>query len=357
MVGNTIFGSLSREYKVNWGQVFHEVVHRLVSHLEKNKASPISPYLFHLYSRNECLNEEEMDEIGAARKYLELGVSPETVANPEEEESERGSLSSKEQFRTAGISSSGRLKHTYKLLEGSPKFQNPDWRSMRTFEGDPFQRVFDDLEQLHYQYNNLDTITTRASKLLGDCKVGNIVKELKKLKEEDTKSLKDKVADLTMELVIRKDEIKKLKKRVGILERIKEVVGTPGDIFNKARLFNEDVKTEGEVSAAKIIKVLVSFTCRMEIALVDIQKIVYGSSTRESSRPSMPPPIETPRKEKPLEEIKTPLPQRPGKEVVMEESNEVSRAKFMTAKLAEALVITPMPKVKKSENFEPSPRK
>ena len=212
MVGNTIFGSLSGEYKVNWGQVIHEVVYRLVSHLEKGKTSPISPYLFHLYSRNECLNEEEMDEIDAARKYLELGVSPKTIANPEEEGSERGSLSPKERFRTAGTSSSGRLKHNYKSLEGSPKFRNPDWKSMTTFEGDLFQRVFDDLEQFRYQYNNLDTITTRASKLLGDCKVGNIVKELKKLKEEDTKSLEDKVADLTMELAVRKDEIEELKK-------------------------------------------------------------------------------------------------------------------------------------------------
>ena len=183
-----------------------------------------------------------MDEIGVARKYLELGVSPETVANPEEE-SEQGLLSPEEQLRTAGTSSSGRLKHTYKSPEGSPKFRNPDWRSMTTFEGNPFWRIFDDLEQLHYQYNNLDTITTRASKLLDNCKVGNIVKELKKLKEEDTKSLKDKVADLIVKLAIRKDEIEELKKRVGILERIKEVVGTLRDILNKARLFDEDVKT------------------------------------------------------------------------------------------------------------------
>ena len=146
VVGNTIFGSLSEEYKVNWGQFLHEVVHRLVSHLEKSKASPSSPYLFHLYSRNECLNEEEMDEIGIARKYLELGVSLETIANPKEEELEQGSLSPKERFRTARTSSSGRLKHTYKSPEGSPKFQNPNWRSMTTFEGNPFQRVFDDLE-------------------------------------------------------------------------------------------------------------------------------------------------------------------------------------------------------------------
>ena len=71
----------------------------------------------------------------------------------------------------------------------------------------------------------------------------------------------------------------------------------------------------------------------------------------------MPPPMETPRKEKPLEEIKTPLSQRPGKEAVLEESDEVPPAEFMTAKPAEALVIIPVPKVKKNESSEPSPQK
>ena len=138
MVGNTIFGSLSGEYVINWGQVIHEVVHRLVSHLEKDKSMPLSPYLFHLYSRNECLKDEEIDEIEAAWKYLELGISPEIVAISEEEESERGSPSPREQPQTTGTSLSRRLKYMYKSPEGSPKIWNPDWRSMMTYEGNPF---------------------------------------------------------------------------------------------------------------------------------------------------------------------------------------------------------------------------
>ena len=104
--------------------MIHEVVNRLLSHLEKGKPTPISLYLFHLYSRNECLKDEEINEIEAAHKYLELGISPETIAAPKEEQSEQGSPSPRERFRTAGTSSSGRLKHTYKSPEGSPKFQS-----------------------------------------------------------------------------------------------------------------------------------------------------------------------------------------------------------------------------------------
>ena len=226
-----------------------------------------------------------------------------------------------------------------------------------TYEGDPFRLVFDDLEQLRYQYTNLDTITTRASKLLGDYKVGNIERKLKKLKAMDTKPLENKVADLTVELAVRNDEIEDLKRQVKSLERIKEVVGTPRDVFNKARLFDEDIKIEGEVSAAKIIKVLVSFTRKVETALVDIWKIVSRTLAGKSSRPPMPPPTEMPRKEKPLSKVKTLLPQRLEKEAIAETSGKAPPTELVTVKPIVVSVITPAPKEKRSVSAEPSPWK
>ena len=59
-IGNTMSGALSGEYKVSWGQVIHEVVDKLISMLRKRKPTLISPYLFHLYSKFECLRKEEM---------------------------------------------------------------------------------------------------------------------------------------------------------------------------------------------------------------------------------------------------------------------------------------------------------
>ena len=88
------------------------------------------------------------------------------------------------------------MKSTYRSSEGSPKVRHPDWRSVTLLGSDPFRRVFDDLEQVRYQFRNLNTVTSRASKLLGDCKVGNIEKEIKKLQAVDTKSLESKITDL-----------------------------------------------------------------------------------------------------------------------------------------------------------------
>ena len=95
---NTIFGALSGLWKVSWDKVIQEVIGQLVSNLKKEKPSPISPYFFHLYDRNECLRGREMEDLEVAKKYLEHGITLKTVAHPDfvEVESERESFSSTE---------------------------------------------------------------------------------------------------------------------------------------------------------------------------------------------------------------------------------------------------------------------
>ena len=48
-VGNTIFGALSEERPVDWGQVVKDLVQRFFSGMGKSKATSICPYVFHLY--------------------------------------------------------------------------------------------------------------------------------------------------------------------------------------------------------------------------------------------------------------------------------------------------------------------
>ena len=50
-------------------------------------------------------------------------------------------------------------------------------------------------------------------------------------------------------------------------------------MLNKARLFDDDIKIGGEVSPAKIIKILVSFLMKMDATLVEMRKLVAGSLT------------------------------------------------------------------------------
>ena len=64
----------------------------------------------------------------------------------------------------------------------------------------------------------MEFVTKRASKLLGGYRPGNIVKELKKLKQQDTSTLEaanaalsSKVAELRVEMVKKDEEIRQLR--------------------------------------------------------------------------------------------------------------------------------------------------
>ena len=57
-VGNTIFGALLGERKVDWGIVLQAMVAKLVEGAWKLKAMPIRPYLFHLYRVHELLSKD-----------------------------------------------------------------------------------------------------------------------------------------------------------------------------------------------------------------------------------------------------------------------------------------------------------
>ena len=95
---NTIFSALFGVRKVSWRLVLQKLVGKLVSRLEKEKPSPISPYVFHLYNRFECLREGETMMLETTRYMLEFDVALEAGAqsDPKEDDSDWELLSSSE---------------------------------------------------------------------------------------------------------------------------------------------------------------------------------------------------------------------------------------------------------------------
>ena len=93
MVGNTIFGALFGERPVDWGIVVKDLVQRLLSGMGKSKATPICPYVFHLYHSQELLLPTEKKEYRTKEALQKYNVEseeedyPESPANPDEEES------------------------------------------------------------------------------------------------------------------------------------------------------------------------------------------------------------------------------------------------------------------------------
>ena len=97
MVENTIFGALSKERPVDWGAIIKDVVQRLYSGMGKSKATPLCPYVFHLYHIDEYLLPSKKKDYQIAKALLKHNVEPKEEEEPEaSEDSERESLSSKE---------------------------------------------------------------------------------------------------------------------------------------------------------------------------------------------------------------------------------------------------------------------
>ena len=92
-VGNTIFGALSRERLVDSGIVVKDLVQRLLSGMGKSKATPICPYIFHLYHSHELLLPAKKKEYRIQKALVKHNVEseeeeePGSPTNPDEEES------------------------------------------------------------------------------------------------------------------------------------------------------------------------------------------------------------------------------------------------------------------------------
>src|SRR5450759_2676381 len=333
-IGNTIFGALAGEYQVNWGLLIQEVVGHLVSNLEKKKASPISPYLFHLYYRNECLREEEMKEVEVARECLEYGIGPDMP--PDDEDLGSESVGSEERRK---LSPNTRMKHTQRSSRGKSPVRTPEMSAL-DLDDEPFLRLQEELDRASNRYAVMEAVVKKTSQLLGDCKVGNVVKELKKLKEKDTEALEaenrrlqQKVDDLKVELALKDEDLQKFKtlKIEAILE-IREIMGHPSDILNKARLFSEYLNKSLAPTLPKVIAILHGYQKKMEAVLGEVRNLVSGT-VGESSQSLLPTQKETPLKERLLGDLKTLPAQRPGKEPSVGTSEGVPRAESSPAPL------------------------
>ena len=91
-VSNIIFGALLGERKVDWGIVHQAVVAKLVEGARKLKATPIGPYLFHLYMEQEVLNGEEMVAYEIGLDLLKYDCTPDPDPDQDQDSPTRSNL-------------------------------------------------------------------------------------------------------------------------------------------------------------------------------------------------------------------------------------------------------------------------
>ena len=85
--------------------------------------------------------------------------------------------------------------------------------------------------------------------------------------------MKIRVNDLQVMVKAQDEEIRRLRAMTEGIERIQKFIGHTSDVVTKAHLFDNEVKTEDQVSAQKIITVLVKYGHKMEATLGEMRKL------------------------------------------------------------------------------------
>jgi hypothetical protein len=288
--------------------LIHEVVGRAIPNIGR-KPSYLSPFLLHLYRRYDCITADEEDQLVIAAEEVAYKVRPvvadsSTSSDPIIPEAPPSSPGSPPPMRAPSPAPSSRRPASpppppqQPHPEAGPSRTSP-WRNVDLsswdFPENPFKRVHDELDELQTQYHRLEHITKGASVALGGCGPGNILreiakrtdrKELDQVKREldqvrtDNAHLHAQMASMAEELGQKSEEIRKYHaEQTVVFTRIRELIGHPGEIVNKARLYDQLVESGEPVSARPTIPIIVKYSRMMNNLFAEIQKVVPPGGT------------------------------------------------------------------------------
>ena len=116
-LANTIFGALRGDRKVDWGRIIADLVTQLVTRVGKSRATPVCPYLFHLYKNHGLLTDKEDDVWQHQEVVLIYGASEDEKAEDSGSDPEVETDSDDEEPAMPPIK---RQKHTPPNQRGTP---------------------------------------------------------------------------------------------------------------------------------------------------------------------------------------------------------------------------------------------
>jgi hypothetical protein len=284
-LGNTIFGALIGGRKVNWARIITNLVIQLASRVGKTRASPICPFLYHLYERKELLKLEEertwkIQE--GMMKYGESGLSDEAgsgsgskddTEDEEEEEEETQVLLSRPPKRTR--------QEEKTALGGSlltPKVEGVPVTSSK----DRFEAIFQSLGELQGEHRMRGELLRVVCQIV-DCTPTNLPDRIRKLvadhsQAEDSKKLREENAALNLELGTLISKSQAARKHgdaaLAAAERIRTFAHQAGEVVAKAELFDEKVGVGSKPSGTRIAMILSDYAEKLERVLVDMSEVV-----------------------------------------------------------------------------------
>ena len=276
-VGNTIFGALSGEGLVDWGMVVKDLVQRLLSKMGRSKATPICPYVFHLYQLHEFLLPAEK-EYWIKEALLKHNVESEGEEAESSDDLECESLTSGE-IREIQKQEAAQLKKSPLSKRNPPAAKEPvtKQKSPPPLEGPDrsFQVIDHTLKDIREREREREGLIRALCRRLGNIQSEGLLEAVddlptqKKVDELKAKTafLLEKASKSNVELKEVKEHHKKALDKLNVAlafnEKLEAYVCHTGDVVNKARLFDANL-AKNPVTARKVIPVLVDFAENME---------------------------------------------------------------------------------------------
>jgi hypothetical protein len=205
--GNTIFGALNGGRKVNWARVITTLVVQLAARVGKSRATPICPFVYHLYERKELLRpedekawkiQEDMLKYGESGSEDEAGSasgSDDEEDDEEEEEEETQVLLNRPPKRPRQEDKTEQAGAT--LI---PKLEGPSLSSSK----DRFQSICKALGEVQAEHDRRGELLMEACQL-AVCGPSELPERIRKMmvdqaRVEDSRKLREENARLNLEV-------------------------------------------------------------------------------------------------------------------------------------------------------------
>jgi hypothetical protein len=280
--GNTIFGTLNGGRKVNWARVITTLVIQLAARVGKSRATPICPFLYHLYERKELLKLEEEKSWKIQEGMLKYGESG------SEDEGGSGSGSEDE-----SDDKEEEEEETQVLLNRPPKRPRQEDKSEQIgatlvlkVEGlslssskDRFQSICNALGEMQAEHDRRAELLKEACQL-AVCAQSELPDRIRKMmvdqaRVEDSRKLREENARHNLELgnLINENRAAWTQAEAAA-ERIREFAHQAGQVVAKAELFDEKVGIGSKPSGTRIAMILTDYSEKLERVLVDMRVVV-----------------------------------------------------------------------------------
>jgi hypothetical protein len=284
-LGNTIFGALIGGRKVNWARIITNLVIQLASRVGKTRASPICPFLYHLYERRELLKPEEertwkIQE--GMMKYGESGSSDEDGSGSGSEDDTEDEEEEEEETQVLLSRPPKRSRQEEKTALGgnllTPKVEGVPVTSSK----DRFEAIFQALGELQGEHRMRGELLRVVCQLV-DCTPNNLPVRIRKLvadhsQTENSKKLREENAALNLELGTLISESQAARKHgdaaLATAERIRAFAHQAGEVVAKAELFDEKVGVGSKPSGTRVAMILSDYAEKLERVLVDMREVV-----------------------------------------------------------------------------------